>query len=79
MIVFDPDGVEIHRSEGRDFADRTHDDELWAAIEPLGLPAVTPPPWMPDETSRELAREHRVMSQSMLDAWARWEPTIPQR
>jgi hypothetical protein len=115
MIVFDPDGDEIYRYQGRDFADRTHDDDLWAAVDALELPAVDPPPWVPraevpddlrgyfrptdfpayfrgnmfgaiaigrrvtDETSRELANEHRVMSQSMLDAWTRWEPAISQR
>ncbi len=115
IVVVDPDGTEVYRYQGRDFADRTHDDDLWAAIDSLELAAVEPPPWepdvdvpddlrgyfrptdfaayfrgnmfgavaigrrVPDETSRELAGEHRSMSQSMLDAWARWEPTIPQR
>lgn len=115
IIIFDPDDDEVYRYQGRDFADRTHDNDLWAAIDSLELPAVDPPPWVPgveipsdlrsyfrpadfsayfrgnmfgaiaigrrvpDETSRELAKEHRVMSQSMLDAWTSWEPTIPQR
>lgn len=115
MVIFDPDGVEVYRYQGRDFADRTHDDDLWAAIDALELPAVDPPPWVPavevpgdlsgyfrptdfgayfrgnmfgaiaigrrvpDEASRELAKEHRLMSQSMLEAWALWEPSIAQR
>lgn len=115
MVVFDSDGVEAYRYQGCDFADRTHDDDLWAAIDALGLPAVDPAPWVPrvgaagdlrgyfrpvdfsayfrgnmfgavaigrrvsDESSRALAREHRLMSQSMLDAWTRWEPNVPQQ
>lgn len=47
MVVLAPDGREIYRYQGRDFADRTNDDDLWAALEPLGLPAVDPPPWEP--------------------------------
>jgi hypothetical protein len=112
MVVVNPDGVEVYRYQGRDFADRTNDDDLWAAIEALGLPAVDPPPWVPgvevpgdmrgffrpadfnayfrgnvsgaaaigrrvaDDASRELVQEHRLMSQSMLEAWTRWEPNI---
>jgi hypothetical protein len=33
---------------------------------------------VPDEASRELAKEHRLMSQSMLDAWAPWQSNIVQ-
>jgi hypothetical protein len=115
IVIFDPDDVEVYRYQGRDFADRTHDDDLWAALDSLGLPAVDPPPWVPDveipgdlrgyfrpsdfgayfrgnmfgaiaigrripdETGRALAKEHRVMSQSMLEAWTRWEQTLPER
>lgn len=110
VVLVAPDGVVVYRYRGRDFADRTHDDELWAAIDALGLPAVDPVAWVPgvevpgdlqgffrptdfvayfrgnrfgavaigrrvaDDASRELAKEHRLMSESMLDAWTHWEP-----
>lgn len=44
MLVFDPDGNEIYRYQGRDFADRTNDDDLWTVLEGLDLPAVDPGP-----------------------------------
>ncbi len=47
MVAFTPDGTEVYRYQGRDFADRTNDDDLWAALEPLGLPPVDPAPWEP--------------------------------
>ncbi|MGF1600190.1 MAG: peroxiredoxin family protein [Acidimicrobiales bacterium] len=47
MIVVTPDGTETYRYQGRDFADRTNDDDLWIALDSLGLPAVDPPPWVP--------------------------------
>ncbi len=47
MIAFAPDGTEVYRYRGRDFADRTNDDDLWAALEPLGLAPVDPSAWTP--------------------------------
>jgi len=45
MLVIDPDGNEIYRYQGRDFADRTRDDDIWDALEGLGLDPVSPQPW----------------------------------
>ncbi len=44
MIILDPAGNETYRYQGRDFADRTNDDDLWEALESLGLRAVDPGP-----------------------------------
>ena len=43
VIVITPDGTEVYRYQGRDFADRTTDAEMFAAIEGLGLPAIEAP------------------------------------
>ncbi len=43
MIVLAPDGSEAYRYVGRDFADRTTDEEVLAAVVGLGLPAIEPP------------------------------------
>ncbi|NNE12968.1 MAG: hypothetical protein HKN41_12080 [Ilumatobacter sp.] len=43
MIVLDPDGNAVYQYVGRDFADRTTDDEVYAALEGLGLDAIEPP------------------------------------
>lgn len=43
MLVIDPDGNEIFRYTGRDFADRTHDEDVFAALKGLGLDAIDPP------------------------------------
>ena len=43
MIVVDLDGNEVYRYQGRDFADRTTDDDTFAALEGLGLDAVEAP------------------------------------
>lgn len=48
MLIIEPGGEEVYRYQGRDFADRTNDDDLWAAVEALGLPPVDPPPWRPE-------------------------------
>ena len=48
MVVIDPDGEEVYRYEGRDFADRTNDEDLWAALEGLQLPSVQPDAWVPE-------------------------------
>lgn len=47
MLVIDPDGREVYRYEGRDFADRTTDDDIYAAIDGLSLEPVSPGPWDP--------------------------------
>ncbi len=51
MIVIGPDGSEAYRHNGRDFADRTTDDEVMAALRSLDLEAVDPGPWIPDATA----------------------------
>ena len=43
VIVIAPDGTEAYRYQGRDFADRTTDAEMLAALEALGLPAIAAP------------------------------------
>lgn len=43
MLVIDPDGNEVYRYVGRDFADRTTDAEVYAALADLGLSAIDPP------------------------------------
>ena len=43
LIVIDPDGGEVYRYVGRDFADRTTDDDMLAALEGLGLDPIEPP------------------------------------
>ncbi len=48
MVVVGPDGAEVYRFAGRDFADRTNDDDVFAALEGLGLERVDPEPWTPE-------------------------------
>lgn len=60
MVIVSPDGDEVYRYLGRDFADRTNDDDLFEAVEALSLPAVSPEPWVPsvdvpDDLGRFLA------------------------
>lgn len=43
MLVIAPDGTEVYRYQGRDFADRTSDEDMFAALEGLGLPAIEAP------------------------------------
>ena len=43
MLVLDPDGNEVFGYRGRDFADRTHDEDVYAALEELGLDPIDPP------------------------------------
>ncbi len=109
MVIVDPDGNEVYRYQGRDFADRTNDDDIWATLDAMALPAIDPPPWTPtvevpddlrgyfrpadfaayfrgnmfgaiaiggrldDTASRAIAREHREMSKSNLEAWESWQ------
>ena len=47
MVLVTPDGEILYRYQGRDFADRTNDDDIWAALEATSLPAVSPAPWEP--------------------------------
>lgn len=49
MLVIAPDGREVYRYVGRDFADRTTDEEVYTALEGLGLDAIDPPTGGPDE------------------------------
>ncbi len=43
LLVLGPDGSEVFGYRGRDFADRTHDDDVLAALEGLGLDPIHPP------------------------------------
>ncbi|MGH1501913.1 MAG: hypothetical protein ACRBI6_00005, partial [Acidimicrobiales bacterium] len=57
MVVVAPDGSEAYRFAGRDFADRTNDDDVFEALEGLGLGRVNPEPWTPDvEVPADLKR-----------------------
>lgn len=114
LLVVDPAGSERYRYTGRDFADRTHDEDVLTAVDALGLAPIEAPRWEPtvevpdsltgyfrtddilpyfrgnyfgalaigwrltDPESRELAKEHRAMSRTMLDALEAWAPNIPQ-
>lgn len=106
LFVIDPDGNEVFGYRGRDFADRTHDEDLVDAIEALRLDAIEPPLGGPQidgvdvnqqgaftpryfgpyfagnrfgaiaigsraegDEAKSLAREHRKMSESMINAW----------
>lgn len=53
LLVITPDGEEAYRYQGRDFADRTTDDEMFTALEGLGLPAVDIPAGGPDGEAPE--------------------------
>jgi len=108
MVIVTPDGQEVYQYQGRDFADRTNDDDIWRTLDDLQLPAVDPAPWvteakvpddltgyfrprdfaayfggnhfgalaigfrLEDEASKAIAKEHRLMSKSNLEAWAEW-------
>jgi hypothetical protein len=57
MLVVDPDGKEAYRYRGRDFADRTTDADIYAALGGLGLDPVEPGPWLPEaEVPHDLDR-----------------------
>jgi len=43
MLVLAPDGSEVYRYRGRDFADRTTDNDVYAALDALGLEAIEAP------------------------------------
>ncbi len=112
LVLIDTDGVERYRYAGRDFADRTGDDDVLASLDNLGLPPIEAPRrtydvevpddlrgyfrtenivpyfrgnmygalaigWRLDDTaSRAIAKEHRTMSMSILDALDEWGPNI---
>ena len=60
MLILDPGGAEIYRYQGRDFADRTNDDDLWSVLDGLGLPAIDPEPIAVDlEVPADLKRFFR--------------------
>lgn len=42
VLVFAPDGREVHRMRSRDFADRPTDDDVFDAVRRLGLTPVDP-------------------------------------
>lgn len=48
LILIAPDGVERHRYAGRDFADRTGDEDVFRALEAMALPAIEPTRWTYD-------------------------------
>ncbi len=108
MVIVTPEGDEVYRYQGRDFADRTKDDDIWQTLDELQLPAVDPAPWVPDISApddltgyfrpkdfaayfggnhfgalaigfrlddpagKAIAKEHRLMSKSNLEAWGEW-------
>lgn len=47
MLILGPDGREHYRYQGRDFADRTNDEDLFEALATLSLDPVSPSPWAP--------------------------------
>lgn len=106
LFVIDADGNEQFGYRGRDFADRTHDDDVLDLLESLGLDPIEAPAGGPvidgvdvdqkgafqpklfgpyfmgnrfgaiaiggraeGDEAKLLAREHRKMSESMLEAW----------
>ncbi len=55
MVIIDPDGTEVYRYQGRDFADRTNDDDIYSVLADRDLAPVIPEPWVADvEVSEEL-------------------------
>lgn len=111
LFVIDPDGSEVFGYRGRDFADRTHDEDLLDSLSRLGLDPIEAPTGGPvidgidveqqgaftpklfgpyfsgnrfgalaiglraeGDEARMLAREHRQMSESMLEAWKQVNP-----
>lgn len=59
LIVLDPDGDEAFRHVGRDFADRTVDDDVLAAVDALGLDPIGPPPGGPIHDGAEIRGHFR--------------------
>ncbi len=48
LLVISPNGDEVYRYQGRDFADRTTDHEMFEALDALGLDPGPPSPGGPD-------------------------------
>ncbi len=105
MIVIGPDGDEVYRYEGRDFADRTTDSEVMEAVKGLDLAPIELDGWtpsvsapddlkgffpvdrfvgyfagnrfaaiaiggrLPDKESASIARDHRIMAETSMEAW----------
>jgi hypothetical protein len=55
VMVYAPDGVEVFRTRSRDFADRPNDDDLFAAVRALALPAIE---LAPASSSMVVPEEH---------------------
>ncbi len=63
LVLIDPDGIERHRYAGRDFADRTGDDDMFRALDDLALPPVEPTEWTYDvEVPDDLRGYFRTMN-----------------
>lgn len=65
VIVFGPDGREVYRHVGRDFADRTSDDDIYAALEalelgPIDAPVGGPTGDVPEDLRRFFSPSHLV-------------------
>lgn len=54
LFVLDPAGNEVFGHRGRDFADRTHDDDVIAALEALDLGPIEPPAGGPVDPSVDI-------------------------
>ena len=111
LLVIDPDGNEAFGYRGGDFADRRHDDDVFAALEALDLSPIDAPTGAPDvadvdldqpgafqphmlglyfrgnrmasvaiqrrldsSEARQVAREHRIMCEGILEAWDQVRP-----
>ena len=111
LLVIDPDGNETFGYRGGDFADRRHDDDVFEALESLGLGSIDPPAGGPDDPAADVdqpgafqpgmlglyfrgnrmaavaiqrrlpsketaqvAREHRIMCEGILEAWEQVRP-----
>lgn len=65
LLVLDAGGEVVYRYVGRDFADRTTDEEALAALERLGLDPIEPPAGgpvrdVPDDLDRYFSPDHLV-------------------
>lgn len=65
LLVLDPDGEVVYRYVGRDFADRTTDEEMMTALERLSLSPIEPPEGgpvadVPDDLDRFFSPDHLV-------------------
>ncbi len=57
LVLVDPSGKEPFRYEGRDFADRTHDEDVFDALEGLGLDAIEAPAGGPVDDDVDVAQK----------------------